>query len=372
MLRGDPLFAFYKKNAKDKYYELLSNLFYIRRTVQCSILAVEILECICNMKRNERKNCMKNIIKRALSLALALAMMSIPVFAIVPPEDAAPVLSEADLVRLKAKELMQLRMERAKSNATGQELEAFNARESLIYDEIEDLGGEIKNAREIAQTLGHTTHTDGTPLVFEGLIDTDDYRFIEAGPFPTTYNGRTMYYIEVTVVPMNPGNYLWLTVGKETLVNPGTQYGAYKNTALTTSPSSSGANYDGTMSDVFSGISDNADTGLYMDLDIATLPTYVYFAESNPTFEPSYSLGYITTSVECYEIFTIPNYDWHNFPIRWINDEYYGDIDYALSVYFAGHGYEVGCPMSVYYSFGNYYDSGFDIYQPYSWPYMYT
>ena len=271
---------------------------------------------------------MNNIVKRIFSLILALAMMSIPVFAIIPPEDAAPVLSEADLIRLKAKELMSLRMERAHSNEIEEELIELNAREAQIYNEIEELGGEIKTAREVAQTLGHTTHTNGTPLVFEGLIDTDDYCFIEAGPYSTTYNGRTMYYIELTVVAMNPGNYLWLTTSGADIIDSGTQYSSYKNTVLTTSPSSSGANYDGTMSDVFYEVADTDPSGLVMELDIATLPTYVYFAESRPTFDGAYSLGFISTSVECYEEFHIGS-AWQNFPCRWIDDEYLGDIDHA-------------------------------------------
>lgn len=313
---------------------------------------------------------MNNTIKRGFSLILALAMMSIPVFAIIPPEDAAPVLSETDLIRLKAKELMSLRMEIAHSNETGEDLIELNLREAQIYNEIEELGGEIKTAREVAQTLGHTTHTDGTPLVFEGLVNSDDYCFIEAGPYSTTYNGRTMYYIELTVVAMNPGNYLWLTTSGADIVSPGTRYSSYKNTVLTTSPSSAGVNYNGTMSGVFNDVDDNDTNGLKMVLDIATLPTYVYFAESRPTFDGAYSLGFISTSVECYEEFHIGR-KWQNFTGRWIDDEYLGDIDHALSVYFAGHGYEVGCPMTVYYYFGNSFVSGFDIHQPYSSPYMY-
>lgn len=314
-------------------------------------------------------------IKKIVSFALAVTMLTIPVFAIIPPEDAVPAISDRELIKEKVNELMRVRMQKGKIGITQDEIGCLESLENNIISEIEGLGATKMNAQEVAQAFGQLPNIDETSPNFEGLGHTDINSYFIYGPYSTVYNGRTMYYMDVLVAPCGRGSYLWRDTLDRFYPDVSGTYGSYKNTVITSSPSG----VWGTPAHAFvgQGVSDSEDGEYSIGVELATCVDYIYIGTRNSSDVTDYALGLISTLIETYETHRIDNDDdfytvEHNGDLYNTIEYYnYGDVDYAFECYFSGRGFDIVCPMDISYYFGGRYLGSGQVIQPYSSPYMY-
>lgn len=310
---------------------------------------------------------MTNIIKRTLSILLAIVMMTVPVFAIVSPEDAAPVLSEREMIKLKSRQLMQTRAQKWNEDLTQQEIADIVAQENIIIAEIEALGADYVTGAELRQNYMRNGESVASPN-FEGLITNERTSYIVMGPYSYTYNGNAMYYMEVLVFVNNSQSSL--AVAYEGALEPsvqGSTYGSIKNTPFVSYPA--GDNY--TPNNVLgSAISDTAIVSNYtVDLEFWTAVNYIYIGNQASNYMDDYALGLVSTAIEVKQT----HYCNSASDIAYDYIEYYnfGDVDYAFECYYSGSGFEVISPISVSYNFGSEFLGDFNVVQPYTWPYLY-
>lgn len=285
-------------------------------------------------------------------------------------------MTEREQIKVKTRELLQTRIKMEIDELTPQEKMEFSILENAIIAEIEYLGGDYVSAEEFKNNYFAYRDSELVPN-FEGLISTTETSFVVAGPYSYTYNGKTMYYMDVTVTPYMPISYLWRDVSGD--LSPSVDnlpYSSYKNTPFASSPA--GDNI--TPSDVFGNSIPNDAIGDYsVEAYFLTTANYIYIGNSPSHYMDDYALALISTAVEVYQIHNFNGYsEQMEEAVRMGGTEYdcivyynYSDVDYAFQCYYSGRAPVTVSPLSIYYSFGGESLGGFDIVQPLSSPYMY-
>lgn len=315
-------------------------------------------------------------IKRCISFLLILTMVTIPALAIIPPEDAMPVTTDRELIQDKVHELMRVRMQKGRRGISEEEVQILEQQENSIISEIDVLGATKMSSQQVSQMFGVLPEVDETSPNFEGLGHTDENSYFVYGPYSTTYNGQTMYYMEVLVAPCGNESYLWRNSSDIfDVAEDNEPFSSYKSKSFTTSPSSVQVTAP-TPAHVFYGDSDVNDStrGDYdIGIELATCVDYIYIGNRNSTDMTDYALGLISTAVECYEThkLDLDNNDSSGEGYRIVEYYNFADVDYALECYFSGHGFDIICPMDISYYFGGRYLGSGQVIQPYSSPYMY-
>ena len=264
--------------------------------------------------------------------------------------------------------ITQIRMKKwSDENITDNELERLTAiEENSIAALIQ--GGYKKESLENICKLINMSNSQIQSYPFSDLI-AEYEEFYFGGPYSTTYQGDSMYYLNILVVPTDNRSVL-IQTGDIQVTDEENWVGGLIYSAVSLYL---GVAYGVEMSiatfvigELFNLLSRElndppsvAAQDYKIKVKSSTVPAYIFIAEgySDPYSESAYSLGLVTCKVEFYErhisSFVIDGEIMRMCqPVeRTVYDDYFiNSTEYAMSVYRAGHGFEVRCPMeNIYY-----------------------
>lgn len=299
-------------------------------------------------------------------------MMITPSLAIIAPEDAMPLPSSDEIISEIMSEIKLVKVKLSKPTLTDIEREQLLNYESELVNELECRGVMKMSATEMAQYLGHLNVSDVDPMLFETLIDNQYYDYFIMGPNSDIYNGEYVYFITVEVIPNSPTSLFW-TSGTLTLADDSETFDSYSNKVLSTTPSSR----ETTADDFFSGVGDGG-VSYEVEYNMIVTSKFYYVSESESNDELDYTLGLVTTAIDFIEYHILGNEPGEDndgqtgYYSRTIYDNYYyGAMPYIMNRYYSGRGFEIRCPMDVYYDYDGRTAEMISVQQPFSDPYLY-
>lgn len=307
---------------------------------------------------------MKKYVSRIISSALALVMMITPAFAIVAPEDA--VSTELTVEEIK-EQLRVINMKKRHLDLAEETEAELNAQESILLEQLENLGTARMDYAQFSEYVGKDFEIAPN---FSGM-GSSDYNFYVSSPTAITYQGRSLYYVVVDVVPISDDARMWVHSYSGQREAAGTSYYSFKNKIISTSPSSQTTTVD----DVFGYVSDNDFlTDYYLTYDAYTISRYIFLGYNNSNDYYDYSLAHVASSVCIDEVHELDNGDRIDWYSRSADSSYFEEseaLDYFLPRFFNGNQYDMFYAYTFSYYYGSTVLGNCSLASPYSDPYMY-
>jgi hypothetical protein len=307
----------------------------------------------------------KNII-RIVSIVLTLAMLATPAFAIIAPNDALPmeksvdeIYQELDIINIK-KQHLELCEE------TEDELEMM---EVSLLAQLDEKGIVKMSNSEFMLLTGNGIEISPN----FGEIGAAYYDFYVYEPTPITYQGRSLYYVVVDVVPIDSNAIMWIESSETVLEEVGTSYYSFRNKAFTTSPSSG----TDTVDYIFPNLTDHDfPTDYVLSYNAYVRTRYIFLGYDDSNFYYDYNVAHVSTAIvvnEAHKIDTVGDG-----PSEWMSRVAYAPyydvndaLDYFLPRYFNGNQFDMFYYFDFTYKYGSrvLYDG--PIRAPYSYPTLY-